>query len=66
MPKSVAEINQCIERQRQICEPIGEQPNFAPRDGVCWGCGKQIYDHPNRDGATLVTGCPWCHKTYCD
>lgn len=68
MPKTLAEIEACKERQRQICEPIGTAPHFAPMSGICWepSCRKQIYDHPNVDGSTLVTGCPWCFKTYCD
>lgn len=50
-------------------------PEFAPGDGICWGCGRNIYD-PDISGhydvkyamTHLITGCPYCncHKTYCD
>lgn len=66
MEKTADEIKKCIERQRKICEPEGEYPSFAPRDGICGSCRTQIYSHPDKDGSTLVTGCPWCHRSYCD
>lgn len=52
---------------------------FAPLDGECYRCGKNIYK-PVRDlsGKVLsgysveyaathhITGCPHCHQTFCD
>jgi len=42
--------------------------NFAPDDGICWGCHKQIYERISIEKASseLITGCPWCNKTYVD
>lgn len=39
-------------------------PLFAPTDGICWSCYRQIYEA--LDGTTYVTGCPFCHRSYCD
>ena len=49
-------------------------PRFAPSDGVCWYCGDQIYTPSRRGGgitveeagSRIITGCPHCHKTFCD
>jgi len=57
-------------------------PDFAPADGVCWACHENIYIpkiHRQADGSyyvtgvdtkkagvELITGCPHCHRTYCD
>lgn len=39
---------------------------FAPRDGYCWRCHKQIYEKITVKKATeeLITGCPWCHYSF--
>ena len=29
--------------QRELCEKK-KHPQFAPKDGKCWGCGKNIYE----------------------
>ena len=43
-------------------------PFFAPTDGVCWRCRKNIYEKITLEEASseLVIGCPHCHKSYCD
>ena len=45
-----------------------QAPHFAPSNGICWRCGKQIYDLITVEEAatTLITGCPQCHRSYCD
>lgn len=70
-----------IESQKKLCE-TKKLPLFAPYDGVCWNCHKNIYEpfKQSRDndgvsitgittaqaGTELVTGCPHCCRTYCD
>lgn len=69
-----------IEAQREYCK-TKELPHFAPYDGICWKCRKNIYEPQIRKygereyetgittekaGSTLVTGCPHCHTTFCD
>ena len=62
--------------QDKECDREG-YPHFAPRDGKCWNCNKDIYteqDHGGyktgisveKAGSTLITGCPHCNRTYCD
>lgn len=52
--------------QAVLCKAKG-WPHFAPR--VCWKCHREIYSHPTAQAeaaVTLITGCPHCHKSYCD
>lgn len=70
-------IRRAIAAQKEYCKD-NKAPHFAPEDGFCWSCGKQIYaDYPSVYGtdwgistedasAELVTGCPHCHRSYCD
>lgn len=54
-------------------------PSFAPSSGVRWKCHQNIYSKivdkergwetgisVEEAGRTLVTGCPHCHRSYCD
>lgn len=45
-------------------------PLFAPSDGVCWKCNKQIYSEGGisveKASSELVTGCPFCHRSFVD
>lgn len=44
-------------------------PEFAPHNGVCSGCNLYIYvdERVKAVAATqLVTGCPFCHKSFVD
>ncbi len=64
--------------QKKYCADNG-LPRFAPYDGVCCFCRRNIYDKAERydgsispgidiieAGRTLITGCPHCHRTFCD
>lgn len=62
-------VERCCKAQEKYCEEKGV-PHFAPRDGRCWSCSKQIYGGENGYGeeyaaSRLVTGCPHCHRSYC-
>ena len=62
------EIRACIETQKKYCKD-NKAPHFAPEDGFCYNCGKQIYaDGRSIEYASknLITGCPHCHRSYCD
>jgi len=39
-------------------------PHFAPYSGICYSCGRQIYER--LDGASLITGCPFCMISFCE
>lgn len=66
--------------QRKYCDEEG-LPLFAPFTGICFKCGKNIYEEKEyRRGNTfvkkgidvdkatneLVTGCPHCSMSYVD
>ena len=58
-----------IKGQKEYWDKSGN-PDFAPHDGRCWNCRSQIYAEGGIDveqaSNTLVTGCPFCHRSYCD
>lgn len=56
-------LAQRIARQVVACELL-ELPHFAPADGVCFACRRQIYELV--DGSTPIGGCPACGKSYCE
>ena len=39
-------------------------PQFEPPGGICWNCKRQIFEI--WDGTEAVTGCPYCHISYCE
>ncbi len=58
-----------------------DYPHFAPSSGICYSCNQDIYSpktqiQGDRQWTTgisvesasksLVTGCPHCHRSYCD
>jgi hypothetical protein len=49
--------------QRTLCD-ARKLPHFAPENGVCWSCYRQIYEELSGD--SYITGCPYCHRSYCD
>jgi len=73
-------VAEAIAAQKAYCERTGA-PHFAPSDGSCWSCHRQIYagewvETPygkyhsgisvEKAGSSLVTGCPHCNRSYCD
>lgn len=73
------DVKSSIACQERYCKENG-YPMFAPSDGICYRCGRNIYS-PHlirgtndkysgiptfRAGCTLITGCPHCHYSYCD
>ena len=48
-------------------------PHFAPRDGICVNCNKDIYTEQDKTGisvekagTTLITVCQHCSWSFCD
>lgn len=37
------DVSKSIEGQKKYCQEAGH-PHFAPRNGVCWSCGMNIYE----------------------
>lgn len=56
-------------KQEEYCEE-NNLPHFAPKDGRCYKCGKNIYSVDGISiesaGKHLITGCPFCHYSYCE
>ncbi|MBE5807740.1 MAG: hypothetical protein E7317_05305 [Clostridiales bacterium] len=65
--------------QKRYCEE-NEIPQFAPANGWCSACGRNIYEpytYRGREedtrgisvdaaGKRLITSCPHCNTTFCD
>ena len=57
-----------LQKQRQVCRE-GKMPFFMPSSGYCWGCGGDVVAGEmaeGNDGRILVTGCPFCHRSWCE
>lgn len=63
-------LKERIDAQRKYCQ-ANSLPMFAPGNGACPFCGRDIYSGPygydeKRAGGTLITGCPYCHRSFVD
>ena len=60
---------EAIKAQRDYCDKH-DVPHFAPFDGICYSCGANIYSERGisveEAGSRLITGCPFCRRTYVD
>lgn len=65
-----------VKAQKELADK-NNHPHFAPKSGYCYNCGKSIYiaieKGSYKSGITLeraktelVTGCPHCHRSFCD
>lgn len=71
--KSLKELQECKDAQAELCR-VEDFPHFAPVSGRCYKCGRNIYQNyllgsresNGYDGKTFVTGCPHCHRSFCD
>lgn len=63
----MGDLKEKQEAQRQYCRET-KTPRFAPTDGICWSCHKQIYSRISLEMAStrLITGCPHCHYSFCE
>jgi hypothetical protein len=48
------------------CTISEDAPLFVPFDGRCFSCRGDLIDHYHRTGRYSETGCPLCHRSYCD
>lgn len=55
-------------KQVEYCERTNT-PHFAP-SGKCWNCCRNIFLEGGisveEASGCLITGCPFCHRSYCD
>ena len=66
-----------VQAQRDYCV-ANNLPLFAPYDGRCFRCHRNIYSAevmPNgfvcgfsveHAASNFITGCPFCHASFCD
>ena len=57
-----------MENQKEYCR-LNDAPEFAPtRTGICYSCKTDLTKVISEETALkeLITGCPICHKSYCD
>ena len=73
------DVEKAIQSQEQFCVK-NDYPRFAPENGICWSCHQNIYSEKGRTrygkethgisvegaGNHLITGCPFCSRSYCD
>jgi len=70
------DISKAMQAQKKLQATKG-YPHFAPEDGQCYECRKNIYEEIDHgefktgisvEKATnkLITGCPHCHISYCE
>lgn len=63
------DIAKAIEAQK-IYSFARALPVFAPSDGKCWKCNKNIYSEGGvsveKASTELITGCPHCHRSFVD
>lgn len=66
-PEAIDYTTNKMAAQSAFCK-YNKYPHFAPSNGICWGCGKQIYEKIDfsRAISDLITGCPHCNRSYCD
>jgi hypothetical protein len=43
-------------------------PRFAPYNGICFCCGRNIYEQITLERAKSehITECPFCNRDFCD
>ena len=64
---AIEDIDRKMNAQKKMCEK-DNAPLFAPEDGLCFNCGKQIYNRISMEEAEneLITHCPYCSRAYND
>ena len=77
MTTTTFNVSEACAAQRTYCEQHGA-PHFAPYDGVCYRCNRNIYRQyelqtgratgisVEEAGNRLVTGCPHCYWSFCE
>ena len=55
----------------QMEKPVERRIGFAPINGICPYCGKNIAEGEKgitleKLGDYIITGCPHCYRSYCD
>ncbi len=58
-----------VSAQRKYCFDH-DAPMFLSYDGRCFSCGAYVFGPrgipPAEAGKRLITGCPYCQRSFCD
>jgi len=55
-----------LNAQKNLCKEK-KSPMFMPSDGICWKCNGDITTvWAERMKREVITGCPFCCRSYCD
>lgn len=63
------ERKEFMEKQTHAFTDWMEGDYFMSNDGYCWKCKKDVIKYEiekGNDGSKGVTGCHFCHISYCD
>lgn len=69
----VYDPEKAIQAQILFCDEHN-LPHFAPEDGFCWCCHRNIYRRGElgqgysvlRAAQVLITSCPYCRRSFCE
>lgn len=55
----------------EMKKPENQRVGFAPSNGICWSCGRDIAEGENgitleELGDYIITGCPHCNYSFCE
>lgn len=63
------EVQMYVTAQEAFCQKV-RAPMFAPKSGVCPYCAREIFGGEgyamSYAGRQLITGCPFCSRSFCD
>lgn len=79
MATTTYNIPEAIKAQDWYCK-TKILPRFAPGNGICWSCHQNIYSEKGQTryekethgysvesaAGQLITGCPFCNRSYCE
>lgn len=76
MPEKVFSPVAAQKAQAEYCRD-NHAPHFAPIDGICWRCKRDIYQQQNASGRStgisvqeagskVICFCPHCNRSYDD
>lgn len=61
--ETASKILENQKKQLEACKCC-DVPNFVPDNGICYSCHRQVYEYDNLKFP--ITGCPFCHRSFCD
>jgi len=69
MKTETFDSKKACDAQAKLCKEK-DYPHFAPSDGRCYSCNRQIYSEGGwsveKASKSLITGCPFCCYSYCE